>query len=169
MDEQTNPSELLKPEQWQLLTELLLKRDKAQMRMDKLKKGFAGLKTKVKRFEKRLAALNEEKSRSLILTATQTMQLAINKYVPIEKKTDLCKAALKTLDKMLKDMQSALVNPYHIPWTFEQISYWHHNFTDAMTIAENELRIAKDHLKKIDSHATFLRSMNALPIEWRQV
>ena len=150
-----------------LLNNLDERRREAKELLDELKKMYSTLKTRVKRFEKKLAALNEEKDQSLIREVTSNVQLALNKFEIIDKKIAQCIQRLKMFDNAFTILQQRQTNDF---WHLKENSRWVSSqlweFKDSFDKAENEIRIAKKHLQKINKHIKFLRAYNSVPKGW---
>jgi hypothetical protein len=135
--------------------------DGAKAKLADFKKEYNAVKAKVKRLEKEMAAMDLVEDRFLFNFMNNTVQLAVNKFVPIDKKLmrfqqepeRYCKDSLKALrssNGMERNMTA---------WHIDGLYRFGHRTDDLLHIVSDMLRIAKWHLKKVDDHKKYVRKL----------
>lgn len=140
------------------------KRQEAKEYFRELRKMYTALKAKIKRFEKMCVRLNEEKDSLLIAITHHSVQLALNKCQRVEKHMILCKQYISQCDK---EYRILMRNPTHYDGNSSQeakrILSFYYGCMHSIRGSEEEIRIAHNHLKKVDGHLALLRKYNRLP------
>ena len=153
-----------------LIINLNEKRHEAKEFLDEYKKMFSHLKARVKRYEKKIALLDEEKDRYLIMNISFNVQLALNKFVLIEKYMAQGNSWLKIFDDQFKILQQSITrDQWQLKDRADRCYSQLGSFKSFLERGENEMRIANKHLKKITDHIAFLRTLNRVPQRWREV
>jgi hypothetical protein len=126
--------------------------------MKELRKMFSALKTKVKKYEKIILTLDEEKDRSLILFTSAMVQLALNKYRNVEISIARGKEQKKYfLEKCRELPLYATHKEEFLKEKVNRILLHYRDYKSRIGEAENDLRIANKHLKNADDHFAFRR------------
>ena len=151
-----------------LLNNLNERRLEAKELLYEFRKMYSNLKTRIKKYEIKLAGLHEEEDKMLIMYVTECVQLALNKFILVNKSMTLCDTILKNYDNEFKILQQLSTGPqYLLNDRVSRCSRHLYSFNDPLRRGENEIRIANKHLKKINDHIVFLRSMNRVPKRWK--
>ncbi len=149
-----------------LTDNLRIKKQEAKDTVQELKKMYSNLKIRVKRYEKKVAALDEQEEKMFIMVVMQNVQYALNKFERIERNIALCRTHLQYLEKQFKDMQMAI--PYgrvkEISYNFSAIFS---RFGEPAAKAGDDIRIANKHLNKIVEYIMFLSRINRVPKRWK--
>jgi hypothetical protein len=124
--------------------------EQATANMADFKKRYTSMKNKVKRTVKYVADMDEATREQYEHWTLQFVQLAENKFIPIDKKLKRfcgardCKTSLK-LPKASKPME-----PNVTVWHIQRLSAYLYNMNSLLREVDDMLRIAKKHLSNVD-------------------
>jgi hypothetical protein len=151
-----NPEEFTRvlPEYYPALQVALDKHAEAQAKMADFKKKYTSVKNKVKRLEKDMAAMDEAKEGSYIRHMGYDIELAIKKFVLIDKKLKRFKNERERNSKN-SIRSAALIQNIRAATRLVGISVHieglHHQTDWLLREVLDMLRIAKGHLAKVDA------------------
>lgn len=150
-----NPEEFTRvlPEYYPALQVALDKHAEAQAKMADFKKKYTSVKNKVKRLEKDMAAMDEAKEGSYIRHMGYDIELAIKKFVLIDKKLKRFKNERERYsNKALRTLRSPKgFDPYQTRWHMDHVGGMLSATDQLLREVLDMLRIAKGHLAKVDA------------------
>gem|GEM_PF-1824663 len=140
------------PEYFPALQVALGKRAEAEAKMADFKKKYASVKNKVKRLEKEMAAMDEAKEASWIRNMGYDVQLAVNKFILIDKKLKRFHERERYGKTALKTLRSPKgFDPSQTRWYIDHVGGSLRNTNELLREVLDMLRIAKGHLAKVDA------------------
>ena len=159
------------PEQRELLNKICDERREIIESLKELKKIFSALKSKIKKYEQKIAMLHEEKDSLTIMHLSSNVQLALNKCITVEKRLKESSIQLKQFDHFFKGLRlfpsDSIIS---LKENLYRYSYPLNYCSSAIITIENELRIANKHLKKNDDHLAFIRKLyRNYPVHQRRI
>ena len=144
----------------ELLAGLAEKRQEMKDYMKELRKMYSALKVKVKKYEKIILTLDEERDKTTILYVSVCVQLALNKYREIEIKIARSREQKNYFEKGCRELPVyATQKEEFLTEKINRILLHHRDYKFRIEEAENILRIANKHLKKADDHFAFRRKL----------
>jgi hypothetical protein len=141
------------PELLPALEVALVKHAEAQAKMADFKKKYTSVKAKVKRLEKDMAAMDEAKEGHYIRNMGYDVQLAVNKFILIDKKLKrYANESERNSKNSIKALRSSKTfEPQQTRWHIGHIEGLHHQTDWLLREVADMLRIAKGHLGKVDA------------------
>lgn len=126
----------------------LLQHEEAVAKLAAFKKQYTSVKNKAKRVEKFVATLDEETFKYYQLHMLNCIRLAENKFALIDKKWNRLKEY--SCDASLRSLKGPAMEPHMTQWHIQHVSGYARKANELLREVGNMLRIAKDHLHKVD-------------------
>lgn len=127
--------------------------------LKELGRKFSYLKTKIKKYEKIILTLDEERDKTSVMVASSCVQLALNKFREIEIKIGGSSEQKNYFEKGCRELTLYATQEALLAEKVAIILVHYRNFKFKIKEAENTLRIANKHLKKADDFFKFKRSL----------
>jgi hypothetical protein len=129
----------------------LLQHEEAVAKLAAFKKQYTSVKSKAKRVEKFVATLDEETFKYYQLHMLNCVRLAENKFALIDKKWNRFKKyEQRSCDASLRSLKGRFMEPNMTQWHIQHVSGYARTANELLREVGNMLRIAKDHLHKVD-------------------
>jgi len=135
------------------------KRQEMKEYMKELRKMFSALKTKVKKYEKIILTLDEEKDKTLILFTSAMVQLALNKYRNVEISIARSLEQKKYFLEKCRELPLYITQEKVLAEKVNIILLHYRDYKYRIVEAEHALQIANKHLKNADDHFAFRRKL----------
>ncbi len=149
------------PELLPALEAALISYEQGVTKLAEFKKKYTSVKNKLKRLEKHVAQLDEAADYGMTSSLLNNGRLAENKFMLIDKKLkDFHAHRGRSSTDSLQDLKSSkAMEPNLTAWHIGHVAYYFSNVNSLLYEVGDMLRIAKDHLEKVEKHKKFIRDM----------